>query len=429
MVGSQRGNSLPPIIPPASTCFETRHRVTRRAAASLCIALTLSVHGMAQQPLTPEERAGIAKDTARHFGDAPDNPGPKATQLSGALRQQDVSETLKKVADWELNRAQPYFDRIWTWSVLYSGLLAASDALHDPKYRDAVISMAEKYHWELRSDVPDADNQSVAQTYLELARADHREEKIAPTRAALDRLLHGQSAHIPSNQAQIAWWWCDALFMAPPVWSKMYAETKDEKYLAYLDQHWWETSKLLYDPHRHLYYRDITFLHAKGPNGAPVFWSRGNGWVMAGIAGTLETMPSTDSHRTPYEHQLRQMASAITKLQDHTSGLWHSNLLDVADYPAPETSGSALIVYALAWGVNQGILPRRWYMPAISSGWQGLVQEIYADGRLGDVQQTGSAPAHYLPSSSYNYGVGAFLLAGSEMMKLSSNIHSGAAHQ
>ncbi len=49
----------------------------------------------------------------------------------------------------------------------------------------------------------------------------------------------------------------------------------------------------------------------------------------------------------------------------------------------------------------------------------GLVQQIYADGRLGSIQQTGAAPAHYLPSSSYTYGVGAFLLAGAEVEQLS----------
>jgi hypothetical protein len=47
------------------------------------------------------------------------------------------------------------------------------------------------------------------------------------------------------------------------------------------------------------------------------------------------------------------------------------------------------------------------------------VGQIYADGRLGNIQQTGSAPAHYLPSSSYTYGVGGFLLAGSEVAQLS----------
>src|SRR5581483_2519068 len=132
------------------------------------------------------------------------------------------------------------------------------------------------------------------------------------------------------------------------------AVTHDPRYLDYVDEHWWETSKLLYDAHRHLYYRDITFLHQTDDHGNPLFWSRGNGWVMGGIARTLDYMPEDYPSRGRYESQLREMAVAVAALQDTKSGLWHSDLLDAADYPQPEVSGSALIAFALAWGVNHG---------------------------------------------------------------------------
>jgi rhamnogalacturonyl hydrolase YesR len=205
----------------------------------------------------------------------------------------------------------------------------------------------------------------------------------------------------------------------------MYASTKDTKYLDYVDQHWEETSKLLYDPVRHLYYRDVTFLHATEPNGQPVFWSRGNGWVMAGIARTLEKMPADWKTRRRYEQQLREMAEAVKKLQDPQSGLWHAGLLDTAAFPQPETSGSALMTFAIAWGINRGVLNRAEYLPVVEKAWRGLVGQIYADGRLGNIQQTGAEPAHYLPSSSYTYGVGGFLLAGSELLELSQQGHHG----
>jgi unsaturated rhamnogalacturonyl hydrolase len=367
---------------------------------------------------TTQEQQGIDRDIARHFGDAPANPGPRA-KLSGSMKAAAIEAAMRKVADWELNWSQPYFDRIWTWSVLYSGFMATSETLHAPQYRDAMQGMAEKYNWSLRSDVPNADDQSVGQTYLELALPQAAPEKTDATRKALDGLLGGSAAAIPKGQADIPWWWCDALFMAPPVWSRMYAATHQTKYLAYMDQHWWETSALLYDPQRHLYYRDVTFLHKTDERGNPIFWSRGNGWVMAGIARTLEDMPSDYSTRGKYEQQLREMAAAVLPLQDRASGLWHADLLDAADYPQPEVSGSALITMALAWGVNHGVLDRAQYGRAIAKAWSGLVGEIYADGRLGNIQQTGSAPAHYLPSSSYTYGVGGFLLAGAEVRELS----------
>jgi unsaturated rhamnogalacturonyl hydrolase len=370
--------------------------------------------------ISPQEQQGIDRDIGRHFGDAPANPGPKAT-LSGSLRPVDVRAAMHKVADWELAWSQPYFDRIWTWSVLYTGFMAASPALDDPRYRDAMQAMAQKFEWKLRSDNPNADDQSVGQTYLELDLLQPSPEKVAPTQAALDGLLAGGAARIPEGQAQIPWWWCDALFMAPPVWSRMYAVTHDMKYLDYLDKHWWETSKLLYDPQHRLYYRDVTFLHQVDDRGNPMFWSRGNGWVMGGIARTLETMPADYPGREKYETQLREMAAAVIELEDKRDGLWHSDLLDPVDYPQPEVSGSALITFALAWGVNHRVLDRATYLPVIAKAWRGLVGQIYADGRLGNIQQTGAAPAHYLPSSSYNYGVGGFLLAGAQVEELSSH--------
>jgi hypothetical protein len=58
-------------------------------------------------------------------------------------------------------------------------------------------------------------------------------------------------------------------------------------------------------------------------------------------------------------------------------------------------------------------------MSVVERAWRGIVDEIYADGRLGDVQQTDGAPNYYLPGSSYNFGVGGFLLAGEQVAHLS----------
>ncbi len=406
-----------------------KHRLFVVAALLGALPLLAQTRPAASSSTTPAisraEQDGIDRDISRHFGDAPADPGPKA-KLSGAMRPADVRAAMRKVADWELGWSRPYFDRIWTWSVLYSGFMASSPALDDPQYGNAMQEMAEKFHWELRSEHPNADDQSVGQTYLELDLLQPAPEKVAPTQAALDDLLAGGAAKIPAAQAQIPWWWCDALFMAPPVWSRMYAVTHDEKYLDYVDKHWWETSDLLYDAHRHLYYRDITFLHKTNEKGDPIFWSRGNGWVMGGIARTLDYMPQDHATRGKYEAQLREMAAAVTALQDRRSGLWHSDMLDPADYPQPEVSGSALITFALAWGVNHGVLNRATYAPVIAKAWRGLVGQIYADGRLGNIQQTGAEPAHYLPSSSYTYGVGGFLLAGAEVEEMAG--HHGHTH-
>lgn len=420
---------LNPCAPKATVTPPRQQRSPLRfpGLPSLLVLLFITA-GLQAQTIPPDQQKGIDKDIARHFGDAPANPGPRA-KLSPSMKPADVRAALRKVADWELNESEPYFDRIWTWSVLYTGFMAASPALHDPKYQNAMQGMAEKFDWQLRSEVPNADDQSVAQTYLELDRLQPAPAKIDPTRKALDGLLAGAAPPIPAVQAKIPWWWCDALFMAPPVWSRMYSITHDTKYLDYLDKHWWETSSLLYDPDRHLYFRDVTYLHKTDERGNPIFWSRGNGWVMGGIARTLEFMPKDFPDRGKYETQLQEMAAAVAKLQDPKDGLWHSDMLDPADYPQPEVSGSALIAYALAWGIDQGILDRATYVPVLRKAWAGLVGQIYADGRLGNIQQTGAAPAYYLPSSSFNYGVGGFLLAGSEIVALDESHRHPRSHR
>lgn len=358
-----------------------------------------------------------ASDVSGADGDAPPSPGPRA-KLSGSLNPAAVRAATRLVANWELDRATPHFGRTWTWGALYAGFMAASRGLDDPRFRDAMLSMAEQFHWQLRSSQPNADDQSVAQTYLELYLQNPAPEEIEPIRTTLEALIAGGGPPSPANQAQIQWWWCDSLFMAPPVWARMYAATHERKYLDYLDEHFRQTSDLLYDTRRHLYFRDITFLHATDHRGNPIFWSRGEGWVMAGLARTLEYLPRSDREYRRYEMQLQQMAAAIAGLQDPKDGLWHSDILDPEDYPQPEVSGSALITFALAWGVTNGILDRAAYMPVIASAWRGLVDQIYADGRLGNIQPIGATAAYYPPSSSYNYGVGAFLLAGAQIMNL-----------
>jgi unsaturated rhamnogalacturonyl hydrolase len=371
---------------------------------------------IAQHQPTAKEQANIDNNIARHFGDAPDNPGPLATGLSTSTKPAAVAKAMRKVADWQLARAQPYFDRIWTWSVLYSGFMAASDSLGDPKYRDAMLAMSRKFNWQLRSHLPNADDQSIGQTYLEFYLLKKDPAMMQPTQSELDAILAAPRASaIPGKE--IAWWWCDALFMAPPVWSRMYAATGDRKYIDYLDEEWAKTSNRLYDTQEHLFARDSTYLTRTEANEKKMFWSRGNGWVMGGIIRTLQYLPKDDPARAKYIAQLQEMAARVAELQG-PDGLWRAGLLDPGDYDLPEVSGSAFFTYALAAGVNEGILDKKVYRPVIEKAWAGLLHHVYADGRLGCIQQTGAEPAPFKASSSYTYGVGAFLLAGSEIRQM-----------
>ncbi len=139
---------------------------------------------------------------------------------------------------------------------------------------------------------------------------------------------------------------------------------------------------------------------------------------MGGLARTLDYLPKDDPNRSFYVTQLREMSARVAQLQG-TDGLWHASLLDPEEYALPEISGSCLMTFGMAWGVNHGVLDAATYRPVIAKAWAGILKHIYADGRVGDIQQTGAEPAFYLPSSSFTYGVGGFLLAGKEIRTLS----------
>jgi unsaturated rhamnogalacturonyl hydrolase len=381
---------------------------TQSAKLFFVLLLTVASSGslQAQRP---------ASDDLPVVGDSPAEAGPLATGQSPAFKKKDVASALRKVADWQLNRAQGKYTQDWTLAALYAGFMAVPPAVRGNTYQDSMQSMGHQFNWQLGARPEHADDHAIGQTYLELYEKTHDPSMLAPTKQRMDTLL--QRADDPDKPL---WWWCDALFMAPPVLADLSKITGDRKYIDFMDREWWITSKLLYDPQQHLFSRDATFLDKHEANGAKLFWSRGNGWVMAGLVRVLQTMPADYPDRQRYITQFQQMAKAIAAIQG-PDGLWRPGLLDASAYPLPEVSGSAFNTYAIAWGVRSGILDRKEYLPVVKKSWGGLLSHIYADGRLGCIQPIGGAPGKFSATSSYVYGVGAFLLAGSEVYNLSTN--------
>ena len=376
----------------------------RAGMAALAGAALLAVFAPAQSPTELEKNKGV--------GDSPDAAPPPATDLRPDLTHAAVHAAMHRVADWQLERARPYFSTDWTFAALYDGFMAASATLGDAKYEQAMREMGEKLNWQLGPRPEHADDVAVGQVYLEL----YRKQKDARILPPLTERFAYQMG-LKDDPAKPLWWWCDALFMGPPTLARLYKATGRAEYLDFMNREWWITSKLLYDPEEHLYFRDASYLGKNEANGRKLFWSRGNGWVMGGIARVLDYMPKNYPARPKYVAQFREMAAAVIKVQGE-DGLWRSGLLDPQAYPLPEASGSAFIAYALAWGVNQGILDRNTYAPAARKAWAGLLTHVYADGRLGCIQPVGAAPGHFKATSSFVYGVGAFLLAGSQMDRL-----------
>jgi rhamnogalacturonyl hydrolase YesR len=213
------------------------------------------------------------------------------------------------------------------------------------------------------------------------------------------------------------WSWCDALYMAPPVYAKMYNITKDVRFLDFMDREYRMTYDLLYDKNEKLFYRDHRYFDQREKNGEKVFWGRGNGWVLGGLVEILKELPETSQCRIFYVQLFREMCEKVCILQDK-NGYWHASMLDQENYPNPETSGSSFFVYALAYGINSGILEAEKYKPYAIKGWNALEEAVFPDGKLGWVQPVGGSPVSTTKEMTEIYGVGAFLLAGSEVCRL-----------
>ncbi len=374
------------------------------------VLLTVLLASSVTLAQNPPSAADLERQAA---GDQPDDPGPLARNLSTKLKRTAIVKAMKTVADWQLKESELRYNIQWTFAALYDGLVAASRATGDNRYQNRVIEVAKENHWSLGPRFAHADDEAVGLTYLTLYSEQPDSERLTPTRDGMDKLL----ARSDDPQTNL-WWWCDSLYMAPPVLAQLSAATGDPKYLAFMDHEWWLTSAALYDPAEHLFYRDNRFLPMREANGKKVFWSRGNGWVLAGLAMVLERMPSQYPDREKFAAQYREMAERVAGLQQ-ADGLWHASLLDPGAYQTSEISGSAFFTYAMAWGINHGVLDRKKYRPVVTKAWAGILKHIYKDGRLGSIQPIGGEPGKFKPSSSYVYGVGAFLLAGSELTHLS----------
>ena len=338
-----------------------------------------------------------------------------------------IASSLKRSADWQLANPSGTEIRDWIIAPLYDGLLRVSVATGDPKYLAAVVRMGTQSGWTASNRIYHADDHAVGHAWLDIYLMDKsREERLIPMRDRLSQVIanpvtenleFGKRPQTRGVHITDRWTWCDALYMAPPTLARLFRATGERKYLDFLDAEFQYTYDHLYDGEEKLFYRDAKFFDKKTPNGKKVFWSRGNGWVYGGIALMLEHLPEDHPKRGFYENLFKEMTTAILAAQQQ-DGLWRPSLLDPQEIPVGETSGSGFYTFGLAWGVNNGLMDRAAHVPAITRAWNGLLTRIKPDGTVGYVQPIGAAPDHLEADSTQDYGTGAFLLAGAEVLKL-----------
>jgi unsaturated rhamnogalacturonyl hydrolase len=377
------------------------------------LALSLAaIGGCASQPgVLPSPVSNVSQGSLGSF--------------DAAVKKEAILNVLTAAADWQLANPSKHPRYDWTQAPFWISLTAFAPISRDPqKYLAAVRRNGEEILWRPGPRPLHADDHAIAQSYFLLHQAQPNRAMIAPaldTFKAVVLFPTDESLEfVDYAKTSRAWTWCDALYMSPPALAMATRATGDRRYLDYMNRYWWKVTDYLYDKEEHLFYRDSRFFNQRAPNGKKIFWSRGNGWVMGGLVRVLEDMPADYADRPRYVALLREMATKIASVQQ-SDGYWRTSLLDPTAQPLPETSGTAFYVYALAWGVNRGVLDRAAYEPGIRRGWSALVRAVHADGMLGHVQRIGDQPGDTTAQGTEIYGVGAFVLAGSEVYRLAQN--------
>lgn len=343
---------------------------------------------------------------------------------SSTFSRDSILMQMKKVAAWQINEFKEGRVKIpktnWENGALYAGMVALKKVDDDIAYYDFLYGIGESNHWDMGKNRLFADDYCVAQLYTQMYMQYKEPKMIDKWTALADTIvLHAfnEPLKVAPNINLREWAWCDALFMGPPSLAYLSTAKKNLKYLKKADTLWWKTSAYLYDQTAHLYYRDSRFFDMKEKNGAHVFWSRGNGWVMGGLVRVMENMPKNFPSRKKYEQQFIEMAEKVATLQQ-ADGSWHASLLDPETFSDKETSGTGFFCYAMSWGIRKGLLPKQKYLPIVQKAWAALSTSIHPSGKLGYVQKVGDQPGDAGYESTNVYGVGALLLAGSELYQL-----------
>jgi len=348
--------------------------------------------------------------------------------------RKDVLNTMEKANNYFMTKYADYTtpsnvrgverpSNIWTRGVYYEGLMALHQISPKEQYYDYALGWAEFHKWGFRggNTTRNADNYCASQTYIELYNICPDPEKTRNTKINMAMLVN-----TPQNDD---WTWIDAIQMGMPVFAKMGVLMDDSRYFEKAWQMYSHTRNVqgggLWNAEDGLWWRDASFCPPyKEPNGEDCYWSRGNGWVYAALARIMDLMPENEAHRKAYVKDFKAMSNALKACQ-RQDGFWNVSLHDATNFGGKETTGTSLFVYGMAWGIRKGILPSKDYLPVITKAWNAMAKDaVHENGFLGYVQGTGKEPKDSQPvtydsmSDFEDFGLGCFLLAGSEIYKL-----------
>ena len=369
--------------------------------------------------------------------------GEKANEVMNILRQVNnyfMAKHSDPTLPTNVGRIRP--SSLWTRGVYYEGLMALYEIDANERYIDYTDRWACFHQWTPRNGVQtnDADDQCCGQTYVDRYLQSGGKEKIIHvitnlnnqmstpnTKASVKQALRETNA----NGELYGWWtWIDAIQMAMPLYMQVYKVTGDRRYADHaMKMYRWTRDTLaggLFNEREGLWWRDKDFVAPyQTPDGKNCYWSRGNGWVYAALVRCMNQLSPKDQYYKELKKDFLLMSSALKVCQRPEDGLWNPSLVSYADFGGKETTGTALFLYGMAWGIRKGILKEKKYKSVCDRAWEGLVRDcVHPNGFLGWVQGTGKAPSDGQPLSYTkvpdfeDYGTGCFLLGGTEYYKL-----------
>lgn len=337
--------------------------------------------------------------------------------------------------------------RRWTAGVAWVGIADLSEVNGNPKIMEALVKMGDRklqigprdeqihydkwalIHHELEKEPHHADDMVIGESFIHVFQETGNPKILENIQQRVDEastaILSEEMARKAEKATELGWnealtwYWCDALFMAAPLHARLSAVTGEPKFRNAMHTEWKRTQALLYDTEEHLYYRDKNFIGRSSKNGQKIFWARGNGWVIAALARVLNHLPADDVERPHYIAHFKEMAEKLASLQQ-ADGTWSPSLLDYEHFPFSELSGTGLICYGLAWGINQGILDDQTYRPTVAKAWAALLKgcEATKQGYLGYIQPVGAEPSRIKPEHYVWFGNGIFMMAAVQVAKM-----------
>ena len=374
-------------------------------------------------------------------------PSTADSKVSDTLAASDIQKVAEHVANWQLaqfdirsNKMRPEMRTSgipngWMYATLHIGLLRWANQIDSEQYKQAVLNLSQLNEYQLGPRVYHADDHAVGDVYLSLYNMYGGANKLQHTKEFLSEVIENPDTRdlefevkerdvhtfelrtFSDPYCTRRWCWADAVFMSPPVFAHLAKITDNKRYLDFMNDEFWIMTDYLFDEDYGLYLRDSRYFSRKDDQGRPIFWGRGNGWVLAGLARLIEYLPADYEHLERYKTLFKDMSVTLLNYQND-DGSWPSSLLEAGSDAHSETSATGLLAFALAWGINNDLLDKKQFDQPLEKAWTSIVENIHPDGKVGYVQQVAFAPGSATSEDAQLYGSGAVLLAAAELHKM-----------